>query len=599
MRFSKIVVAAFVCLGSIGGPAGFAARPIAERAVLQGPASASEQVEFDVFLRLRNTKELDSLLDELQDPKSRQHHRWLKPAEFHERFGADRSSAEAVVKELNAFGLTTKMMSPQQIHVTGNVDAVQRAFQTQLQRATFHNGRRTMAAVGGMSMPSAMASNQAVVVGLDGFIRMHRHSLKEAAVPENRYSDVGPYWFDDLKEAYSYPSVKVLTGKGVNIGILMSNAFNSSDMDLYFGHEKLATPQITQVDINGGAPFDAELSAETHLDLQQTGGMAPHAKLTLYNLPDLSDASIMAGLTTILESNKVDVVNMSFGGAELFNTEAYNNGADATAILKVYDDMFKQGNAQGITFVASSGDLGALEAPAPACFEANAQQGCGNFLLSASWPATDPHVTAVGGTNLVTTLSSTSLDSKYVSEAAFGDPLTEDIFFGTPASGGFWGSGGGESIIFKKPVYQHLVHTGSKVRTIPDLSLHMGGCPLGAVQPCGPDRSSDVVVIGGQAFGVIGTSASSPDFAGLLALKIEELGTRMGNANYDIYALAALQQIGFPLKVFKTDVDGYNGFYSTHKGYNLVLGNGTVNGVNFLLAPGMPVAGTPQTPSNP
>jgi hypothetical protein len=40
-------------------------------------------------------------------------------------------------------------------------------------------------------------------------------------------------------------------------------------------------------------------------------------------------------------------------------------------------------------------------------------------------------------------------------------------------------------------------------------------------------------------------------------------------------------------------------YYTTPTGYNRVLGNGTLNGTNFLLAPFVPVAGTPQTPSNP
>jgi subtilase family serine protease len=599
MRFSRIVIAALVYLGSIGGPAMLAAGPLVGKAVLQGPAPSGEQVEFDVFLRLRNTQELDALLSNLQNPESPQYHKWLKPSDFHSRFGADPASLQAVAKELNTFGLTPQMLSPQQVHVTGTVAAVQRALQTQLQMATFHNGKKTMVAVGGMSMPPAMTSNNAVLVGLDGFIRIHSNLVKQAVIPENRTSNVGPYWFDDLKEAYKYPSFKALTGKGANIGVLIATGFNPSDMDLYFGHEGLKTPDISEVDVNGGAPFDPNLSDETELDLQQSGGMAPNAHLTLYNVPDLSDASLLAGLSTIVESNTVDVVNMSFGGPEITNTAAYNNGVDMTAILQVFDDLFKQGNAQGITFVAASGDSGALGAPAVACLEANAQPGCGSFVISASWPATDPHVTAVGGTNLVTTMSSTSLESKYISEAAFGDPLAEDIFFGTPASGGFWGSGGGESIFFKKPIYQDLVDTGSNVRTIPDLALHMGGCPLGAVLPCGPDRSSVILVLAGQQIEVIGTSASSPDFVGLLALKIEQLGTRLGNENYDIYTLAALQQLGFPLNAFNTDISGFNGVFSTHKGYNLVLGNGTVNGVDYLLAPGLPTAGTPQTPSNP
>jgi subtilase family serine protease len=213
----------------------------------------------------------------------------------------------------------------------------------------------------------------------------------------------------------------------------------------------------------------------------------------------------------------------------------------------MYDDLFRQGNAQGITFVASSGDSGASPIPAASCFDPAAEKGCGGFLLSVELPASDPHMTGVGGTNLVTTMNATSLNSKYVSEAAFGDLLTEDIFFGTPASGAFWGSGGGDSVVFNRPEYQVLAHTGSKFRTVPDLSLHMGGCPPGSVAPCGPDRSADVLVIGSDQFNVVGTSASAPDFAGLTALKIERFGTRLGNENYDIYSFRTLQRNGFPL----------------------------------------------------
>jgi hypothetical protein len=45
--------------------------------------------------------------------------------------------------------------------------------------------------------------------------------------------------------------------------------------------------------------------------------MAQGADLTLYNIVDLSDESILAGLATIVESNAVDVVNMSFDIPEL------------------------------------------------------------------------------------------------------------------------------------------------------------------------------------------------------------------------------------------------------------------------------------------
>ena len=72
-------------------------------------------------------------------------------------------------------------------------------------------------------------------------------------------------------------------------------------------------------------------------------------------MPDLSDDSIIAAYTDVDEDNLVDVANSSFGGCELFYTAPYNGGVDMTGILKVYHALFQQGNAQGITFVASSG----------------------------------------------------------------------------------------------------------------------------------------------------------------------------------------------------------------------------------------------------
>lgn len=107
-------------------------------------------------------------------------------------------------------------------------------------------------------------------------------------------------------------------------------------------------------------------------------------------------------------------------------------------------------------------------------------------------------------------------------------------------------------------------------------------------------------LIGGTQEGVIGTSASSPEFAGLVALKIQSSGGRFGNENFDIYALAAAQENGSENLVFRQDIPGNNGKYKARSpGYNLVLGNGTVFGARFVRGPGLAVAGKPQTPTNP
>ena len=589
----------------------------AEKAVMDAIASPEQAVEFNVYLPLRDRDGAESLLGQLHDPNSVNYHQWLTPAQFMERFGPQTSTVNAVRRELKAHGLEVTEVHSHSLHVSGTVSGVRSAFATTLAMGHFASGKQVLTAAGPVNLTPTLAAAGAVVADFSGSIRMRKMARRaNLAEPQNRESSVGGYWFDDLKQAYSFPSFKKFTGKGVTIGILMSGDFRQADMTAYFAHELLPSPKIRTVQIAGGSPFDAGGSFETHLDIQQSGGMAPDARIILYNMPDLQDSSILAGLTTIIESNVADVVNMSFSGPEAQYTPAYTGGIDFTGILGIYDDFFAEGNALGITFVGSSGDSGAFVVPAAPCFSASPPQPiCGPMEVGVGSPASSPHVTAVGGTNLITTFNAKNpkdLNSAYVSENADFDALDSDIFYGTSASGAVWGSGGGISFFYKKPAYQKLVSQknlpkgAKKFRTIPDLSLMMGGCPNGTLfvdlnGVCPPERSFVWEIIGGNQEGVIGTSASSPAFAGLVALKIQSTGARLGNENFDIYSLAAAQENGSGNTVFRNQIEGSNGLYkSTVKGgYNLVIGNGTVIGGNFVQGPGLPVAGKPQTPTNP
>lgn len=572
-----------------------------EKAQMGARAAAQTQAEFDIYLPLQNKADLLKLEEALQTPGSPQYHQWLKPSEFAARFGPSQATLAEITQELTANGLQVTGVHSHALHVTGSVGAVERAFATQLATARFSNGRSALAATKPMVMTPSLQASGAVIPAFSSVIRMKKSSMIKADVPDNRSSPTGGYWFDDLKQAYTFPSFKVVDGAGVTIGILMSDGQSLIDTQAYFAHEGLPAPSITEIDLFGAPKYDPNNpfnSAEVQLDIQQSGGMAPGAAIIDYNIPDLSDASILAGLTTIIEDDVADVVNMSFGGGEIFYSPGFNGGQDFTGILVVYDDLFAQGNVEGITFVASSGDFGSNPVPALACLEGGGP-GCGGFVQTAETPASSPHVTGVGGTNLVTSFASGSLKSTYVSENAEPDPVAGDPDFGTNASGAIWASGGGPSIAYKKPAYQKLVKTGDKMRTVPDLALHMGGCPGVAVQPCGPDRSFVWVGIDNGFFGFVGTSASSPDMAGLMALKIQFTGSRLGNENFEIYAMSAAQADGGPT-VFRQDIPGNNGAFATKKkGYNQVLGNGTVFGTAFLGKPNMKAAGDPQTPTNP
>jgi subtilase family serine protease len=605
-------------LGAIASIATLAGTASAmERAVVDAGVASEQAVEFNIYLPLGNRTGVETLLKQLHDPNSASYHQWLTPAEFKERFGPQASTVKAITRELQAHGLEVTEVHSHSLHVSGTAAGVKSAFGAPLVMAHFASGKQVMTTASAVKLTPSLQAAGGVVADFSGDIRMQKSSRPvDQSIPQNRESSTGGYWFDDLKQAYSFPSFKKLTGKGVTIGILMEGNFNQPDMTAYFGHELLPSPSIKAVNIAGGSPFSANNSFETHLDIQQSGGMAPNAHIILYNLPDLQDSNILAGLTTIIEDNVADVVNMSFSGPEAGYTAAYNGGTDFTGILNIYDDFFMEGNALGITFVASSGDWGGLDVPAASCFSASPPKPiCGAMQAGIGSPASSPHVTAVGGTNLITTFNAknpSDLNSAYVGENADDDPLDSDIFFGTTASGAVWGSGGGISLIYPKPSYQNLVSQANlpkaakKFRTIPDLSLQMGGCPGGTLffdvhGECPPDRSFVWEIIGGKQEGVIGTSASSPEFVGLLALKIESTGARLGNENFEIYALAAAQANGSGNTVFRQDIQGDNGVYkATIKGgYNLVIGNGTLLGGDFVSGPGLAVAGKPQTPSNP
>ncbi len=232
--------------------------------------------------------------------------------------------------------------------------------------------------------------------------------------------------------------------------------------------------------------------------------------------------------------------------------------------------------------MASSGDNGAYDCADPTF----------TFLVKGvENPADDTDVTGVGGTNLVTKSIAGSRNSAYVRESAFFDPY--DPAQGAVANEVF-GSGGGISVLFPKPWYQNLVNTRAHTRTVPDVAMHMGGCPVGATTPCNPDDSSVITAIGGQFFLLIGTSASSPEFAGLLAVTEQTLGTRLGNANGYIYALSLVGGEA----VYRQDIPGNNGYSTTHD-YNYVLGNGTPKAALFAAQPFAPRAGNPWSPSNP
>jgi kumamolisin len=533
---------------------------------------------FVVTLPLRNEAELDRVLGAISDPQSPQYRQFLSPQAFAQRYAPLPAALNVVASDLRAAGFSVDVLD-QAVSATGTQSQAERYFRTTFNRASDGVFQPRTA----LAYPHALTQANAVVIGLNGepllHIFSHRGPTTNAMHPDNKVSPRGPYFPVELKQAYQMPSIQETSGEGVTIGIVMSSPIIASDMQVFF--EKyllLPVPLITTVKIHGGGKIDLNgATGEASLDVQQSGGIAPGAHIVLYDIPDLSNANIYLGYAAAVKAGAT-IVNSSFGGCE---RSFFEPGGGGQAELNRFEAIFKAGMAKGTTWVASSGDFGA--------------DMCGNDnVRGVSWPADSPSVVAVGGTNLITSHSTKTDNSTYVRESAFHDSNVLEN------GATYWGSGGGYSTVFTRPAWQ-AGFVSQSGRGVPDVALHMGGLGFStgatsgsdcAAQKCSKDDSSDWEEVGGGYGPVIGTSASSPDMAGLLALGAQIAGKPLGDVHPLLYALAKKSGL------FRTDIPGNNGLPAAKGRWDPVLGLGTPIAAYKIIG-AKTKAGVPGSSTNP
>jgi len=247
----------------------------------------------------------------------------------------------------------------------------------------------------------------------------------------------------------------------------------------------------------------------------------------------------------VIDHHLGDVISQSFGATE----------QTFPSPRSIYDLRSAYVNAalRGITVLAASGDTGATND------ELDGETLYPNRVVG--WPASDPLVTAVGGTML-------DLDAN-------GNRLEPDTVW----NDGFGAGGGGVSSVFSRPFYQFGVRgIVGDARGIPDVSMSAavnGGVDL--YLSFAGTESPGVSDPGWYIFG--GTSEASPLFAGIVAIADQIAGHRLGLINPSLYAIADRPWSGI------TDITtGNNTFagvtgYDAGPGYDLASGLGTSNGL--------------------
>ncbi len=351
-----------------------------------------------------------------------------------------------------------------------------------------------------------------------------------------------------LRTAYDFPSTLDGTGQTILIVDAYGSPTIAADLhtfDVTFG---LPDPPSFQVYCPAGCPAfnpnnaprdEFGWSVETSLDVEWAHAMAPGANIVLVVAPNPGGNTINVVERAAIQRFAGGVMSQSFGIPEIL---VHGNNAQ---IMQAHQNYVAARQA-GITVFASAGDFGATN---------------GFSVANASYPASDPLVTAVGGTE--------------------GNPYPAGL--STPAYGGerVWNepqfgaaTGGSPSLLFAVPSFQSGL--GLSARTVPDISYNaaINGGVLVAYS-----------ALGAPGFFIVGgTSCGSPQWAAIGALA-NELSASQGHdslgyinpALYDLAESGAYSTDFHDIKVGNNRLVGTPVGFSATTGYDAATGWGTPN----------------------
>jgi subtilase family serine protease len=373
-----------------------------------------------------------------------------------------------------------------------------------------------------------------------------------------------------------------ITGKGETIVIVDSFGSPTIKADLAVFDAEFglpAPPSFKIIQPAGKVPaFDPNNSdmvgwaGETTLDVEWSHSIAPGASIVLVETP-VSETEGTAGFPQIVKAENYvinhhlgQVITQSFGATE----ETFPSVASIQGLRSAYFNAARH----HVTVLASTGDAGA----------SNDLDVAGTLSTRpvVAWPATDPLVTAVGGTQLALLSGGQRTQADVVWNDSTNDALN-NAFSGSPEPSAT-ATGGGLPAVFGRPSYQNSVASvvGGH-RGVPDISMSaacsglvntydgFAGEPAGWYVNCG-------------------TSEASPLFAGIVALADQMAGHALGMINPALYGLSAARAPGL---VDVTTGDNSVSFiqnnqlftvrgYNAGPGYDLASGTGTVDATLFV-----------------
>lgn len=357
-----------------------------------------------------------------------------------------------------------------------------------------------------------------------------------------------------IRAAYNVPANLDGTGQTIVIVDAYGSPTITQDLKVFDKEFGLPDPTFNIFYPTGKPPAllpnhhnTSSWASETSLDVEWSHAIAPKATIDLVIASNNAGNVLNVAQRFAIQNHLGNVMTLSFG-----SPEGLIKGGGNNIQLQQADANYQAAAQAGMTVFASAGDNGASNGLASA---------------NAGFPASDPLVTSVGGTNLF--MSDAGV---YQNEDVWND--SNDCPFGCTA-GIFGATGGAPSKIFAAPAYQQAL-SGNSARTVADVGYNAS--VYTAVLVYLSFNGSP----GFYFFG--GTSEGAPQWAGLTALANQAAGHSLGPINPTLYAIGAN-----PAKYaadFHDVTVGNNSFngpgFPAGTGYDIPTGLGTPNAANLI-----------------
>lgn len=470
----------------------------------------------------------------------------LQPRAFARRFAPTPGSIRTTSARLAALGFTVEGSSASGLLL--EVAAPARTFEAALSTTvvvTRRGGRASLELQGAPTIPASLAGRIVGVV-LDGgeaptagitSVAVAPRTSTHPTVPTACPSAVnGSANAADLAAAYGLSTLPIAGGLGAGTSVAVQEVaqYSASDLATFDACYAISPSLTVENSPLGGAPaLGGSMQTEATADLEVLEELVPGAHVVDYASPD-STAGILASFDQFVADDTVPVLSTSWGFCEA-------SLSGSTSFLQAENTEFQLAALQGQTVLAASGDVGS---------------SCGAQANAVSDPASQPFVTAVGGTALT----------------SYGPP---------PVETGWSGSGGGVSSLWSAPCFEAGVSgstapctttnagtgqtpylgLGTTMRSLPDLAA-LAGSPGYTIYD-----TPHCLGWCGTTVGLGGTSLATPLVAAIVVAAVERCG-RVG--------LVAPVLDAAKTATLSNDVTaGSNGAFAAGVGWDAVTGVGS------------------------